>query len=249
MKVAAPTAARAAAAFAAIAVVALVAGVVGFGMLSNRPHSGAPAVAATRAGQASSGPAGVRDAQDPRLQAAQDMSHRLAVGGADAGRRCRSTTGPFTPTVVSVQGVVAATPALALHRDPTNTPGVPPLTAAGKHVFGWDAGGSRPGAGQGNVNLDAHTWPDGTALGNTLLRGLRPGGLIALNGAGEHVQCYRVADELEVPIDAVPRRVLDRVYATSGPARLTIIVCSGTRLGPGKWTHRTLWYADAVPRA
>ena len=242
MKVAAPTATRVAAAVAVTAVVALVAGVVGFGMLST--------TRAAREERASSGPAGVRDAGNPRTRAAATgMSHKLGLGGAPAGRLCRSTTGPFTPRVVSVPGVVAAAPALALSRGPTNVPGVPPLTAAGKHVFGWDVGGSRPGARVGNVNLDAHTWPDGTALGNALLRGLHTGGVLALKGAGEHVQCYRVVDELEVRIDAVPLRVLDRVYATSGAARLTIIVCSGTRLGPGKWTHRTLWYADPVTRA
>jgi hypothetical protein len=233
MKVAAPSAAPAAAAAAITAVVALVGGVVGFGMLSSPPPSGATPVATTR----------------PAHAVAQDMSHRLGLGGAPADPLCRSTRGPFTPTVVSAPGVIASTPALALPRDPMNVPGVPPRTNVGKRLFGWDAGGARPGASEGNVNLDAHTWPDGTALGNTLLRRLRAGGVLALKGAGGHVQCYRVVDELEVPIDAVPRKVLDRVYATSGPARLTIIVCSGTRLGPGKWTHRTLWYADAVTRA
>jgi hypothetical protein len=177
------------------------------------------------------------------------MSHRLALGGAPTGSLCRSTTGAFTPTAVSVPGVIAMAPALALPRDPANVPGVPPLTTAGKLSFGWDAGGARPGASRGNVNLDTHTWPDGTALGNKLLRGLRTGGILALKGTGGHVQCYRVVDKLEVPIDAVPRKVLDRVFATAGPARLTLIVCSGTRLGPGKWTHRTLWYADPVTGA
>jgi hypothetical protein len=233
MKIAAPRGKRAAAVAAVTAVAALGAGVVGFRTLSGAPPSSATPVAPTRPAQA----------------VAQDMSHRHALGSAAADSLCRSTVGPFTPTVVSVPGVIAAVPALALHRDPTNVPGVPPLTTAGKRLFGWDAGGMRPGASRGNVNLDAHTWPDGTALGNTLLHGLRTGGVLALKGAGGHVQCYRVVKQIEVPIDAVPRKVLDRVYARSGSPRLTIIVCSGTRLGPGRWTHRTLWYADAVTGA
>jgi len=27
---------------------------------------------------------------------------------------------------------------------------------------------------------------------------------------------------------------------------VVIVVCSGERLGPGDWTHRTLWFASPV---
>ena len=68
-------------------------------------------------------------------------------------------------------------------RDAQGIPGVPPLTSAGKAVFAWDRQqGIRPGAARGNVLLNAHTWPDGSALGNRLLDGLRTGGRSSSRG-------------------------------------------------------------------
>ena len=127
-------------------------------------------------------------------------------------------------------------------RDANGIPGTPPLTTYGKSVFAWDSQqGTRPGGKAGNVLLNAHTWPDGSALGNRLLAALhrgRPGGrpgrrrpaLLqghrAGRGAGGHP---------DVPL-----------LRPEGPARLAILVCSGTRLGPGVWTKRTVWFASPV---
>ena len=35
-------------------------------------------------------------------------------------------------------------------------------------------------------------------------------------------------------------------YEREGPPQIAIIVCSGRRLGPGHWTHRTIWFAKPV---
>ena len=74
-------------------------------------------------------------------------------------------------------------------RDAAGIPGVPPLSSAGKTVFAWDREqGIRPGDRRGNVLLNAHTWPDGSALGNRLLSVARPWGPDP--GAGsEHRSC------------------------------------------------------------
>ena len=119
-------------------------------------------------------------------------------------------------------------------------PGVPPLTAAGKHVFAWDrAQGIRPGDPAGNVLLNAHTWPDGSALGNRLLAGLHTGDRIVVRGDAARL-CYRVTERVEVSA----KSGLPRYYDTEGPPQLAIVVCSGRRLGPGVWENRTVWFAS-----
>lgn len=92
----------------------------------------------------------------------------------------------------------------------------------------------------------AHTWPDGSALGNALLRSLRRGGQITFAGrGGDEVACYRVTQRRSYRAERLPRR---KAFRDWGPEQLVIVVCSGKRLGPGRWTHRTVWYATPVPR-
>ena len=119
-------------------------------------------------------------------------------------------------------------------------PGVPPLTSGGKAVFAWDREqGIRPGDPAGNVLLNAHTWPDGSALGNHLLAGLHRGDRIVVRGDTARL-CYRVTERVEV----LAERGLPRYYATDGAPQLAIVVCSGRRLGPGEWEKRTVWFAS-----
>ncbi|SDS96147.1 hypothetical protein SAMN04488570_3150 [Nocardioides scoriae] len=148
-------------------------------------------------------------------------------------------TRPFEPTTVTVAGVVRDAAVVTPPRPSPEVPGTPPTTTAGKTVFAFDrAQGVRPGDGRGNVLLNAHTWPDGSALGNRLLEGLREGGRVVL-ADGDRRLCYRVTDRVEVPADAPYFRYYDR----RGPAQVAIVVCSGQRLGPGIWTERTVWFA------
>lgn len=148
------------------------------------------------------------------------------------------TDGRFIPTSISIAGVTSGASVLAIPYDARGVPGSPPVTTAGKSVFAWEPHLS-PGSAAGNTLLNAHTWPDGSALGNHLLAGLHEGDRIVVHGSAGAVLCYRVTDRVEVAADAsVPA-----YFATDGPPQLAIIVCSGTRLGPGDWTERTIWYA------
>ena len=90
--------------------------------------------------------------------------------------------------------------------------------------------------------LNAHTWPDGSALGNRLLRVLHRGDLVVARGKGRH-RCFRVHERVEVD----PNRPFERYFAKKGPNQLAIVVCSGQRLGPGNWSRRTIWFARATP--
>jgi len=155
---------------------------------------------------------------------------------------CRDVSRAFAPKVISVPGVARGAAVVAPPRDANGVPGVPPLSGEGKAVFAWDREqGIRPGDPRGNVLLNAHTWPDGSALGNRLLAGLQKGDRIVVHGGGARL-CYRVTERVEVPAD---ERML-RYYEKAGPPQLAIVVCSGRRLGPGLWEKRTVWFASPV---
>ena len=153
---------------------------------------------------------------------------------------CGAVPHPFRPRTIDVPGVARAVTVVTPPREADGVPGAPPLTTDGKREFAWDEQqGIGPGDPAGNVLLNAHTWPDGSALGNHLLAGLQQGDRIVVHGA-RHQLCYRVTERVEV----LASNGLARYYATDGPPQLAIVVCSGRRTGPGQWTHRTVWFAS-----
>jgi hypothetical protein len=155
---------------------------------------------------------------------------------------CDRVTDGFVPQSISVPGATSGAAVITPPRDVNGIPGTPPLTTAGKSLFAWDRQqGTRPGDRAGNVLLNAHTWPDGSALGNRLLAALHVGGRLVVRGP-EGRLCYRVTERVEVPADIQ----MYRYYDVDGPPQLAILVCSGTRLGPGVWTKRTVWFASPV---
>ena len=153
---------------------------------------------------------------------------------------CDKVSRAFDPRTITVPGVTRGASVVTPPRDANGVPGVPPLTSGGKSVFAWDREqGIRPGDPAGNVLLNAHTWPDGSALGNHLLAGLRRGDRIVVLGVNARL-CYRVTQRVEVPA----QRGMPRYYSTDGSPQLAIAVCSGRRLGPGEWEKRTVWFAS-----
>jgi hypothetical protein len=152
---------------------------------------------------------------------------------------CDTVEEAFDPRAITVPGVTRNAAVVAPPRDANGVPGTPPLSTYGKSLFAWDRDqGIRPGDAAGNVLLNAHTWPDGSALGNRLLAGLERGDRIVVHGDAAEL-CYRVTERVEV----LAERGLPRYHATGGPPQLAIVVCSGRRLGPGVWEKRTVWFA------
>lgn len=154
----------------------------------------------------------------------------------------RPASAPFVPTSITIPGITRHAQVLALPRDANGIPSPLPLTEAGKHEFAWDRSPSpMPGATQGNVLLNAHTWPwtSAPALGNLMLKGLRPGDRIIVRGADDH-QCYRVTKMVEIWAD----EGYPPYYSTTGAPQLAFMVCSGERRGPGDWAKRMIWFAS-----
>jgi hypothetical protein len=153
----------------------------------------------------------------------------------------KPATKPFVPKQISVDGVTNRARVLALPRDFENVPQAPPLSDVGKTEFAWDAPTVKPGAPKGNVLINAHTWPDGSALGNHLLENLHVGDRIVVHGTYAEL-CYKVRKRTVI----VASEGSYDYYAQHGPPQLALIVCSPPRLGPGNWYHRTIWYASPI---
>ena len=161
---------------------------------------------------------------------------------ASAAPHCSTALGALVPTSVSIPGVDKSITVLPMARDSYDVPGTPPLTSLGKTEMAFDLGsGIKPGDAAGNALLNAHTWPDGSALGNKLLAKLQKGDQIVVHGALGQI-CYQVNDRVEVPADDDGKRY----FAKTGAPQIALIVCSGQRVGPGEWTMRTIWYASPV---
>jgi hypothetical protein len=151
-------------------------------------------------------------------------------------------TEPFRPRRITVQGVARDLKVVALPRDGNNVPGVPPVSNAGKREIAWDRPpGLKPGSPKGNVLINAHTWPDGSALGNKFLAKLDEGDRIIVRGDGATL-CYKVDRRIQVNAS----RDYPPYYDSEGPPQIALLVCSGKRLGPGHWTHRTIWFASPM---
>jgi hypothetical protein len=176
------------------------------------------------------------------------QAQEVAAGTLLKPRPCyQPATAPFTPTHITVPGVTHDATVLALGRDADNVPQPPPISDTGKTEFAWSIPPDpMPGDAKGNVLLNAHTWPDDSALGNKLLDNLQVGGRIIVHGTsadGKHqTLCYQVTKrDVIVAADGSYE-----YYERNGPPQLALIVCSPPRLGPGNWLHRTIWYASPL---
>jgi sortase (surface protein transpeptidase) len=174
-----------------------------------------------------------------------DGTEHVAVAppaATPAPATCSTAQKAFVPTAVSIPGIDSHIPVLPLAREASGVPATPPLTTLGKASMAFDLGQHvLVGAPRGNALLNAHTYPDDSALGNKLLDKLHKGDQIIVRGVLGKV-CYQVNDRVEVPAEKPSPRYFDK----KGQPQIAIVVCSGQRLGPGVWTKRTLFFASPV---
>jgi hypothetical protein len=162
-----------------------------------------------------------------------------ATATTTAPRPCNVVPHSFRPRTITMRGITKRAKVVTPPRVSRRVPGAPPLTAAGKEQFAYDLKqGIEPGDPHGHVLLNAHVWPDGSAVGNRMLAKLHKGDRVVVFGKHLHL-CYRVVKRVTVLASVG----LPGYYTKQGPPRLAFVTCSGKRLGPGRWTKRTVWYA------
>jgi len=165
------------------------------------------------------------------------------AAGGPAPFACTSTRGSFIPrsAVISHIGRVQM---ITVGTNSDGSMGTPPLTNTGKHMLAWYNRSARPGSGSGRVATDAHSWPDGSALGNQLYANLVKGDTIALSDGSGHRTCFTVTSRTQYSASRVPMSSV--VNGSRSSQSMSIVVCSGQRLGPGNWSQRTVWIAQAI---
>ena len=152
---------------------------------------------------------------------------------------CPVASPRFRPRLITMPRIITNARVVAPPRVAPKVPGAPPLTTAGKRMFAWDTKQNVwPGDLHAHVLLNAHVWPDGSAVGNWMLAKLHVGDRIVVKGTNRKM-CYRVTKRVQVLASVG----LPGYYTKTGPPRLAFVTCSGKRLGPGVWTKRTVWYA------
>lgn len=130
---------------------------------------------------------------------------------------------------------------------PPDKNGVAPAPAdLSPSVFAWDNSSAKAG-GKGTSVMTAHTYPDGSALGNKLIRRLRVGDTIQLRGQNGSLHCYQVDERRFVPLSnhKAVQSALNKIYHDPSD-KLVMYVCDGLRRGPGDWSARTVWFARPV---
>ncbi len=162
----------------------------------------------------------------------------VASAPARKAAKCPSATHEFKPKQAAISKVGGWFRVSKVGRTRSGEMGTPPLNSSGKWTVGWYPSRG-PGTRAGAVPLNAHTWPNGSALGNSMLRKMRKGSVIWLQGDAR-AACYKVVKKATYPRNKAP---LKKILGAWGKPRLTITVCSGKRLGARNWTHRTVWYA------
>jgi hypothetical protein len=154
-------------------------------------------------------------------------------------RPCNVVPHSFRPRTITMPHITRHAKVVTPPRVSKRVPGAPPLTTAGKEMFAYDLKqGIEPGDPHGHVLLNAHVWPDGSAVGNRMLAKLHKGDRVVVFGKYLKL-CYRVVKRITVLASVG----LPGYYSKTGPPRLAFVTCSGKRLGPGRWTKRTVWYA------
>lgn len=186
----------------------------------------------------------LRPDAEPKAEAAEVPAQTVLAGSKLKPAVChRPPARPFVPARITVPEVTRNAAVEALPRDANNVPSAIPVSSANaKTAFAWDAPTIKPGEPKGNVLINAHTWPDGTALGNQLLAKFDVGDRMIVHGTRGEELCYTVTKrEVIVASDGSWD-----YYVKDGPPQIALIVCSPPRLGPGNWLHRTIWYASPV---
>lgn len=161
---------------------------------------------------------------------------------ASSAPTCHRPARGFVPAKAGIPALGHAFRVIRVPRTRDNAVGAGPVTEQGKWLVAMDPH-TLPASRRGTVILAAHTWPDGSALGNALLRGLHRGDRIVLAGKGGKRACYRITERASYPVRDVPRR---KAFRSWGREQVVIVACSGRRLGPGNWSRRTIWYGVPI---
>lgn len=174
--------------------------------------------------------------------AAPASAATAAPTAAAATPYCKRPAKGFVPNRASIPALDRTLKVIQVKRKRNGEVGAGPVTDEGKWLMAMDPQ-TKPASRKGSVILSGHTWPDGSALGNALLRSFHEGDRIVLFGSDGKRACYKITERTQYAVRDVPNNKAFRYW---GREQVVVVTCSGKRLGPGNWSHRTIWYGVPV---
>lgn len=158
---------------------------------------------------------------------------------------CSPSGTPFVPTSFQIARLKIQAPVMAVDEKSSNGTMAPPKDDP--WTVAWLKDFPKPGSRTGAVDITAHTYHAGGALGNVLYdtNPLHAGDIIRLSDAQGHVQCYRY--EKEVKFSAADYAASSTVfYDPAAPAQLRLMICWDYDAASGEWDSRVVFQATPV---
>ena len=168
------------------------------------------------------------------------------AGGRSASPGPCATAGAFVPTRFSVARLDVAVPVVPVDEQSSKGTMAPPIDRPWE--VAWIDTTNKPGSrSPGVINLTAHTYHAGGAIGNSLYRTdpLRPGDLIVLSDGAGRSACYRYTRQVKFAASTYSSNSTVFYDQQSAP-QLRLMICWDYNRGTKDWDSRVVFYADQV---
>lgn len=183
--------------------------------------------------------------QQQKQETRAPATKAAAPAKQDGNGKCTNTNRPITkPTRFVVSRMGVDVPMMNVGKDENGKPGAPPKSAA--YAVAWYNRSSEVASKQGNVMLTAHTYRNGQALGNDLVKGLQPGDVIKISDKSGAQACYTYTGKRKVDVKTYDAKS-GWFYNPTGPAQLALMVCWDRNPATGDWDSRYIFYAALQP--
>ena len=211
------------------------------------------AIAVWQAGRHSSAasdpsPAGVAStsAAAPRASSATAAPRgtRTPTSNPTSRAQCAASGGSFVPTKFTIARLKVSVPVVSVDQQSSNGTMAPPVDQPWE--VAWIDTTNKPGSSApGVVDLTAHTYHAGGAIGNSLYstNPLRPGDLIVLSDGSGHSACYRFTKETKFAA-ASYASTSTVFYDQQRSPQVRLMICWDYNRGTGDWDSRVVFYAD-----
>ncbi len=184
-------------------------------------------------------------ASQPSVASVAPATSRTPASPSPSATVCHTSGKAFVPSTLWIERLNLSAQVIAVTEKSSNGTMAPPKSQPWQ--VAWLADFPKPGSAVGAVNLTAHTYHLGGALGNTLYstNPLRKGDVIGLKDGHGNTQCYQF--ERLVKITAADYTSSSTAfYDPSAKSQLRIMICWDYDASSGEWDSRVVFYAKPI---
>lgn len=173
-------------------------------------------------------------------------ARKSSAAASAAGNGQCSTSVSFVPTKFTIKRLNIAVSVVPVNQQSSNGTMAPPLDQPWQ--VAWIDTTNKPGStSPGVIDLTAHTYHAGGAIGNSLYQTnpLRAGDLIVLSDGSGHSACYRYTHQVKFAAASYdPNSKL--FYDAQGKPQVRLMICWDYNWSTTVWQSRVVFYADPV---